>query len=121
MILTLHTETFVSSCHHLEGYDGKCKNMHGHTWKIEMWFRGDSKHLDDVGILVDFHVAGLIKEKLDHKNLNQVMDLNPTAENITMWVYDQLKKSIDNKKIGVKVRVFENAVDKMSYCECGDF
>lgn len=47
--MTLHTETFIDSCHRLKGYDGKCKNLHGHTWKLEVWVRGTHELLDEVG------------------------------------------------------------------------
>ncbi|HEX3048027.1 MAG TPA: 6-carboxytetrahydropterin synthase, partial [Bacillota bacterium] len=39
------------SAHYLPGYDGKCKNMHGHTWRVEVGIKG--KHLKN-GILFDF-------------------------------------------------------------------
>jgi len=122
MELTLHTEVALDSCHRLEGYDGKCKNLHGHTWFVEIWFRGDSKLKDEVGIMVDFGIVKELKEKLDHKNLNEVLSFNPTAENLTEWIYDWLHtKFHPGQNIGVKVRVYETAVDKKTYCEGGDF
>ena len=120
MRLTLHTETFIDSCHRLDGYNGKCKNLHGHTWKIECWFRGDSSLKDKVGILVDFGIVKKIHDKLDHLNLNDILGYNPTAENLTEWIYKNIKKNID-KKIKLKVRVYETAVGKETYCEGGDF
>ena len=42
----------IASAHQLHGYDGPCKDMHGHTWKIEVVVTGD--HLNQVGLLVDF-------------------------------------------------------------------
>ena len=125
MKLTLHTETTVDSCHKLEGYDGKCKNLHGHTWKIELWFKGDSEYKDKVGILIDFGIVKLLKEELDHKYLNDVLNMNPTAENLSEWVYIYVKDSIEKanrpEEIELKVRIYETAVDKKTYCECGDF
>ncbi len=130
MILTLHTETTIDSCHQLKGYDGKCKNLHGHTWKIELWFRGDSSLKDKVGILVDFGIVKELKELLDHKNLNEVIDMNPTAENLTEWIHNWIMEkfySVDwqltktERPIKVKVRVYETAVGKETYCEEGDW
>jgi len=119
MDLTLHTETTIDSCHHLVGYKGKCANIHGHTWKVELWFAGDDDDIDDVGILVDFGIVKELKELLDHKDLNKVIKKNPTAENLTMWIYNWLDRKLD-EVIAIKVRVYETAVDKLTYCETED-
>ena len=49
----------IASAHQLHGYDGPCKDMHGHTWKVEMVVCGNT--LDGVGLLADFKV---LKAKL---------------------------------------------------------
>ena len=42
-------------------------------------------------MVVDFaHIKQMIQEKLDHKNLNEVLSFNPTAENIAKWICDQI-------------------------------
>ena len=120
MNLLLHTETTIDSCHKLEHYNGKCSQLHGHTWKLEIWFKGDSMHIDKVGILVDFGIVKEIKEVLDHKYLNDIIMVNPTAENLTKWIYTFIKQKI-NKKIKCKVRIYETAVGKLTWCEGGDF
>ena len=122
MKLTLHTEVAIDSAHQLINYKGKCANIHGHTWKVELWFRGDSSSKDDVGIMVDFGIVKDLKELLDHKFINDIMpnNINPTAENLTEFIYDYLKKII-KKQIDVKVRVYETYVEKITYCEGGDF
>ena len=120
MKLTLHTEVAIDSAHYLEGYNGKCAHMHGHTWKIELWFKGDSSLKDNVGILVDFGIVKELKELLDHKVINIEINQNPTAENLTEYIYKYIKSKID-KQIQVKVRVYETYVEKKTYCEGGDF
>jgi len=120
MKLTLHTETVIDSCHHLEGYDGKCARQHGHTSKIEAWFRGESNKVDGVGILVDFGILKEIKNKLDHFDLNEVIGKNSTAETMCQWIYTQLKGRV-KMDIEVKVRYYETAVEKDTWCECGDW
>lgn len=129
-MLTLHTETTIDSCHKLNGYKGKCQNLHGHTWKIELWFKGDSKWKDEVGIMVDFGIVKELKERLDHKYLNDIIQKNPTAENLTEYIYRFIKRrigislpagQIGDSGIQVKVRVYETAVDKLTWCEGGDF
>ena len=119
--LLLHTETTIDSCHQLKGYDGKCKHLHGHTWKVEIWFRGEPRLKDNVGILVDFGIVKELKEWLDHRNLNEEIPVNPTAENLIQYIYSYIKEKINNDEIEVKVRLYETAVDKKTWCEWGDF
>ena len=123
--LILHTETTIDSAHYLKNYDGKCANLHGHTWFIEVWVKGSPRQLDDVGILFDFTHIKKIKEKFDHKLINELdyfaidIPINPTAENITMIIYEELKKI--RHDLEYKVRVYETKVGKETYCEYGDF
>ena len=122
MMLKLYTETVIDSCHWLRDYKGKCRNLHGHSWKICVWIQGDSKYKDEVGILFDFGNIKNIKEKYDHKLLNEIPpfdDINPTAENIVEVIYDDLKNI--RPELDFKIRVYETAVGKETYCEAGDF
>jgi 6-pyruvoyltetrahydropterin/6-carboxytetrahydropterin synthase len=122
MELTLHTETVIDSSHYLKGYDGKCAAIHGHSWKLQVWIKGDSSQCDDVGILFDFGNIKKIQEKLDHKLINTISpfdEINPTAENLSIWIYNALTDINFNLKY--KVRLYETAVGKETYCECGDF
>jgi 6-pyruvoyltetrahydropterin/6-carboxytetrahydropterin synthase len=126
MELTLHTETTIDSCHKLEGYDGVCSRLHGHSWFVEMWFKGDSTLVDKVGILVDFGIVKELKNMLDHQYLNNVVWINPTAENLTQWIIEWLRKRLYiNQKlkdsIKIKVRLYETVVGKSTWCEAGDF
>jgi len=84
-----------SSAHMLRGYEGKCENMHGHNWKIEVVV--SSEKLDKLGMVVDFkelkHKLKIILEELDHKNLNDIeyfKKINPTSENIAKYIFDKL-------------------------------
>lgn len=119
--LTLYTETVIDSCHNLVGYIGKCCNMHGHSWKISLWINGTEADKDPVGIMFDFGLVSKIKEKYDHQYLNTIPPfdkLNPTAENISATIYRDLKKEKPNLKF--RVRVYETAVGKETYCQVGD-
>lgn len=45
--------------------------------------------LDNNGMVCDFtHIKKMVQDKLDHKYLNDVVDFNPTAENIARWICD---------------------------------
>lgn len=119
MKLTLYTEGFFNAAHMLSGYDGKCANIHGHTWKVAVWIKGDEKDCDDVGLLWDFNTLKNIIDDLDHKYLNDVIEINPTVENIALYVYKKLKAGSD--KLDFKIRIYESVLKRESYCELGDF
>lgn len=118
MELTLYTETFFDGAHYIEGHEGKCAVLHGHTWKVCVWVKGDESLCAENGILWDFGNIKKISERYDHKNLNEVMDFNPTAERIVTEIYKTIKT--DSPKLLFRVRVYENIASRESYCEGGD-
>lgn len=92
-VLTICTQSSnVWKCrlHSLKlSYRSKCENLHGHNWIITVYCR--SKELNADGMVVDFsHIKQVVKEQLDHHNLNEVLSFNPTAENIARWICDQI-------------------------------
>ena len=108
-----------SSAHNLRGYKGKCEELHGHNWKVEVVLA--SSKLDKIGMVMDFK---FIKEKLnrlldllDHKYLNNISHfkkVNPTSENIAKYIYDQLKKEIPSLNY---VTVWESDKASATYYE----
>lgn len=77
----------ISASHSLKlSYRSKCENLHGHNWIITVYCR--SEVLNEDGMVVDFtHIKETVMGRLDHQNLNEVVSLNPTAENIARWGY----------------------------------
>lgn len=91
------TKVFTfDSAHHLNDYPGKCKNIHGHTYKLEVTLKGIP---DKNGLVIDFHdlsdlVEREILSKVDHKYLNDIFDFNPTCEMLGLWIWEQMSKSM---------------------------
>lgn len=70
-------------------YESKCSNIHGHNWIVEIYMQ--SKDLDRNGMVMDFtHIKKEIHDALDHKYINDVVQVNPTAENIARWICEKL-------------------------------
>ena len=122
--IKLHMEVVIDSAHFLDGYEGKCREVHGHAWRIRIWIKGHSSQLDKLGILFDFTNVQYIKNLYDHKLLNKCMpfinDFNPTAENIALTIYHQLKElcKID---LSFVVRVYETSIGKECWAQTGDW
>lgn len=92
------SKTFsFSSGHFLEGLpsDHPCSEQHGHNYEVTITLR--SENLNRVGFVQDYRELSAVKEwidrDLDHKNLNNVLDFNPTAELIAQFIYVKVKTS----------------------------
>jgi 6-pyruvoyltetrahydropterin/6-carboxytetrahydropterin synthase len=115
-------ERNFSSAHQLRGYRGKCENLHGHNYKIEIYARGSE--LNNIGLLVDFvelkEAADDLVSYLDHKNLNElepfVTEQNPSAENVARFILKRLAARIDDNRVQIyKVRCFETPTSVATY------
>ena len=79
----------IAGCHHLNlPYESKCKNWHGHNWIVVVTV-GANDLVNDM--VIDFtHIKKCIHDKLDHGNLNEIFDFNPSAENIARWICEEV-------------------------------
>lgn len=93
-------EFTFDAAHHLHCYEGKCKNLHGHTYKVVFGISGIP---GETGITVDF---GDVKEiwktqiegYLDHQYLNETLPaMNTTAENMVVWIYEQMEAALQSE------------------------
>ena len=112
-----------AAAHQLREFHGKCEQLHGHNWKVEVYVTGNSLGKD--GLLIDF---GVIKEdtkkalkELDHKFLNELdpfKEDNPSSENIARYIYDSLSHTLNNDTIRVsKVTAWESDTACATYTE----
>ncbi|HZG53031.1 MAG TPA: 6-carboxytetrahydropterin synthase QueD [Pyrinomonadaceae bacterium] len=115
-------ERNFSSAHQLRGYKGKCENLHGHNYKIEIFARG--RELDHIGLLVDFGelktAADDIVQYLDHRNINELppfdVELNPSAENLARYILERVAARVGDERVQVyKVRCYETPTSVATY------
>lgn len=80
----------VSAAHRLTlDYESKCTRLHGHNWIITVECR--AAELDANGMVTDFSlIKKMVKDRLDHAVINEVINVNPTAENIARWIVDNV-------------------------------
>ena len=106
-----------SAAHQLRYHDGKYENLHGHNWTAIVTV--ETKELDAIGVGIDFVVLKKnveeILSRLDYKNINEVPPFdskNPSAENISRWLFDELASSInsDNAQLKrVEIKEFDDS------------
>lgn len=118
-------EFTFDAAHHLHCYEGKCKNLHGHTYKVIF---GISGYVDARGLMMDFgDIKSIWKNEieiyLDHRYLNETLPpMNTTAENIVVWIYEKMQEALNKEEnkdqfLGARVefvRLFETPT---SYAE----
>lgn len=100
-------ETF-SSGHALRGYKGKCENPHGHNYRVQVTLEGPQ--LNSIGLLIDFtHLKEVMRsliKRLDHQYLNDLepfTNVNPSAENMAKYFYDELSGKLGDLPPGARV------------------
>ncbi len=110
-----------SSAHILVGHPGACKRMHGHNWIVEAKVEGEQ--INKIGMVIDFkdikNELENIISKLDHQYLNDLkpfIENNPTAENISKYIYKELSKNINTDNIKVsEIKLWETNSSAVIY------
>ena len=126
----LSTEASFDAAHFLTNYEGKCKNIHGHRWRVVLSISGDMIN----GMVVDFNIikkdlkelcdyfdhsfiveeGSLKKELFDMLNeefLLRVVPFRTTAENFSKYFYDELSKKYNV----IDVTVYETPNNSARY------
>jgi 6-pyruvoyltetrahydropterin/6-carboxytetrahydropterin synthase len=110
-VRTRVTRTFTfDAAHQLPWHPGKCKNLHGHTYRLEVSLEGP---VDNQGIVCDFAdldqlVRTEVIDRLDHQYLNDLMD-NPTAELIAADIWKRLDDVATGAAHLVHLKLWETA------------
>jgi len=114
-------QTFAAG-HALRNYHGKCENVHGHNYRCQVTVEGSQ--LDATGLLMDFvalkRALQTVIERLDHVWLNDFPPfdvLNPSAENIAKYIYEEVGKSLSpgsDARLG-SVKLWETDTSSATY------
>jgi len=112
-----------SAAHQLRGYRGKCEELHGHNYRVEVKVR--ARELDELGLAVDFNVlkerTEAVLETWDHKFLNRIPPFdrkNPSAENLAGELFHRLSASLKSALVKVAaVTVWESETASATYCQ----
>lgn len=110
----LRVKTHFDAAHFLKDYPGRCANLHGHRWDVELVIEGSE--LYEQNMLLDFTIVkgllGTAMNIVDHQCLNEVLKTDwPTAEYVAKWLYEYTsprnKRVWDRAKV-VSVTVWES-------------
>ncbi|MFN3411404.1 MAG: 6-carboxytetrahydropterin synthase QueD [Exilispira sp.] len=114
-----------SSAHFLRNYKGKCENLHGHNYKIEIFVLSENLNNDEM--VIDFtelkKIVKDILQDIDHKLINEIdffKQNNPTSENIAFYLFNEINKRLKEgfkNLILEKVRVWETERQYAEYFE----
>ncbi|MBN2828937.1 MAG: 6-carboxytetrahydropterin synthase QueD [Candidatus Cloacimonetes bacterium] len=117
----INVKSDFSSAHQLHGYDGACRNMHGHNWKVRLEIM--CSEVDEIGMAMDFNEVKIylreMMERLDHKVLNELEpfnQVNPTSENIAKWLFEEFERRINIPGRSVtEVEIWESEKSSVIY------
>jgi len=110
-----------SAAHLLAQIGGKCEELHGHNFKVEVTVAAPK--LNSAGLLIDFRVLkkwlAEILEDIDHKYLNTLPSfagINPSAENIAKYISEEMESEAKKASVKViKVKVWESENASVTY------
>jgi 6-pyruvoyltetrahydropterin/6-carboxytetrahydropterin synthase len=102
---------------------GKCNlpNYHGHNYELTVKVTGEidpkTGYVIDTKVLSDI-IKEQVEDRFDHKNLNldtaEFKDLNPTAENIAIVIYNLMRAKIDSK-FDLQITLYETERNFVQY------
>ena len=112
-----------SAAHILKEIGGKCEELHGHNFTVEVTVAGPSLNGED--LLIDFRVlkgwTNEILDGLDHKYLNEIdcfRQMNPSSEQVARYVYDGLAEKVQALGLSLaRVTVWESDNARVSYTQ----
>lgn len=125
VIKTTKSFTF-DAAHFLPNHKGKCANMHGHTYRLDVTVVRDNGKLSnggsDEGMVIDFaDLKAIVKaeviDKMDHKFLNEVLPFRTTVENIVAHIFGILTDKLQSSGVNVdRIKLWETSDSYAEAC-----
>jgi 6-pyruvoyltetrahydropterin/6-carboxytetrahydropterin synthase len=125
MKIGIYKEVHIDTSHRLLHYNGKCANLHGHRWKVEVWMEGEPNPVTQ--ILIDYSLIKKVIDKYDHQIILNIDDPmvarirefhpvittpgDPTSELMAAVIRDDLSSACRDLGIPAtvsKIRVWES-------------
>ncbi len=112
-----------SAAHLLAEIGGKCEELHGHNFKVEITVA--AKELNYNGLLIDFRFLKKclndILEDIDHRHLNALSSftgINPSAENIATYICEKMELKVKTARVKVvRVKIWESENAAVTYIQ----
>ena len=108
MPFQITTTRSFSAAHQLRLYDGSLEPLHGHNWKVRIIVAAEA--LDSIGVVMDFHelerLADNIINPMHNRHLNDLPQfgrLNPSAENVALYIGQSLRIPAQVTLVNVEV------------------
>lgn len=113
--------TGFSAAHRLRNYNGKCEQLHGHNYKVQVCAR--APEVGKGGMVIDFgelkRAAAEVLDTLDHRYLNEIEPFDstePSAENIARHLFDEIARHLDAEGDNLySVTVWESDGSRATY------
>jgi len=117
----LSVTSHFAAAHQVLEYEGKCENLHGHNWKVELVV--GAEELDRLDMIVDFRelkkALAATLDQLDHRFLNELemfAEHNPTSERIAEWIYNDVASRLAGAPCQLKrATVWESDTSSATY------
>lgn len=114
------SESSFDAAHFLTNYEGKCKNIHGHRWRVVVTIKGELTNgmlvdfgdfKKDIKDLCDYFDHSFIVEKgsldkqlfdlLNKQFVLRVVEFRTTAENFSKYIFEEMSKKYSVKEVCV--------------------
>ena len=129
MNVTICKEMRMAMAHRLPHHDGKCRQLHGHTYVVRVYVTGEVQPVSEdnpqSGMVVDFGVVKeflkFVEARMDHQFGNETIDPYPTAERIVLAIVDMVPNELQPRLPPTarvsRVRVYEEYVAPQAFAE----
>jgi 6-pyruvoyltetrahydropterin/6-carboxytetrahydropterin synthase len=123
MTFTIAKRFSFAAAHHLGGLPAghRCARVHGHTYSVEVQMAADQ--LDGAGFVADYseldRLGDYLDAELDHRDLNDVLSVPPSCENIARCLHDWCRDNLKHGHLVTAVRVSESPATWAEYAPGG--